>query len=55
MSQPNPLCVGIDVSKATLDIAASSDVAQFTVSNDSDGFNAIITGLRRHSVALVLM
>ncbi|SAV43512.1 transposase-like protein [Klebsiella quasipneumoniae] len=38
MSQPNPLCVGIDVSKATLDIAASSDVAQFTVSNDSDGF-----------------
>ncbi len=43
MSQPNPLCVGIDVSKATLDIATSSDVAQFTVSNDSDGFNAIIT------------
>ena len=55
MSQPNPLCVGIDVSKATLDIAASSDVAQFTVSNDSDSFNAISTGLRRHSVALVLM
>ena len=55
MSQPNPLCVGIDVSKATLDIAASSDIAQFTVSNDSDGFDAIITGLRRHSVALVLM
>ncbi|CAD5640280.1 transposase [Escherichia coli] len=48
MSLPNSLCVGIDVSKATLDIAASSDIAHFTVSNDSDGFDAIITGLRQH-------
>lgn len=55
MSQPNPLCVGIDVSKATLDIAASSDIAQFTVSNDSDGFEAIIAVLRKHAVSLVLM
>lgn len=55
MSQPNPLCVGIDVSKATLDIAASSDIAQFTVGNDSDGFDAIITELRKHSVELILM
>ncbi|WP_339053894.1 IS110 family transposase [Arsenophonus endosymbiont of Crataerina pallida] len=55
MSQPNPLCVGIDVSKATLDIAASCDIAQFTVSNDSDGFDAIIAELRKHSVVLVLM
>jgi transposase len=55
MSQPNPLCVGVDVSKATLDIAASSDIAQFTVSNDSDGFDAIIAVLRKHAVALVLM
>lgn len=55
MSQPNPLCVGIDVSKATLDIAASCDIAQFTVSNDSDGFEAIIVELSRHPVVLVLM
>lgn len=55
MSLPNPLCVGIDVSKATLDIAASSDIAQFTVSNDSGGFDTIIDALRKHSVALVLM
>ncbi|HCL5313077.1 TPA: IS110 family transposase [Salmonella enterica] len=55
MSLPNPLCVGIDVSKATLDIAASSDIAQFTVSNDSDGFDTIIDELRKHSVALVMM
>lgn len=55
MSQPNPLCVGIDVSKATLDIAASSYIEQFTVGNDSDGFDAIITELRQHSVELILM
>lgn len=55
MSQPNPLCVGIDVSKATLDIAAGSDIEQFTVSNSSDGFDAIIAGLKKHSVALILM
>lgn len=55
MSQPNPLCVGIDVSKATLDIAASSEFAQFTAGNDSDGFDVIIAELRKHSVALVLM
>lgn len=55
MSQPSPLCVGIDVSKATLDIAASSDIPQFTVSNDHDGFELIIAELRKQSVALVLM
>ncbi|EGI16316.1 transposase [Escherichia coli M605] len=37
MSLPNPLCVGIDVSKAILDIAAISEFAPFTMSNDADG------------------
>ncbi|EEX6977478.1 TPA: IS110 family transposase, partial [Escherichia coli] len=55
MSLPNPLCVGIDVSKATLDIAASTDITPFTVSNDYDGFDAIIAELREHSVALIMM
>lgn len=55
MSQPNPLCVGIDVSKATLDIAGSSAIEQFYVGNDGDGFDAIIAELRKHAVALVLM
>lgn len=30
MRLPNPLCVGIDVSKATLDIAATAEIEQFT-------------------------
>lgn len=56
MSQPNPLCVGIDVSKTTLDIAtANNEFAQFTAGNDTDGFELIIAELRKHSVALVLM
>ncbi|EDX7952701.1 IS110 family transposase [Salmonella enterica subsp. enterica serovar Minnesota] len=55
MSLPSPLCVGIDVSKATLDIAASSKIAQFSVANDTDGFDLIIAELRKHAVALVLM
>ncbi|ANM82797.1 hypothetical protein O9736_22280 [Escherichia coli] len=37
MSQPGSLCVDIDVSKAILDIAASSAIEQFSVGNDSDG------------------
>ncbi|WP_171455126.1 IS110 family transposase [Serratia marcescens] len=55
MSLPSPLCVGIDVSKATLDIAASSAIEQFSVANDADGFDSIIAELRKHNVALVLM
>ncbi|HGB5896251.1 TPA: IS110 family transposase [Salmonella enterica] len=55
MSLLGPLCVGIDVSKATLDIAASSAIAQFSVANDADGFDSIIAELRKHSVSLVLM
>ncbi|HAF2131472.1 TPA: IS110 family transposase, partial [Salmonella enterica] len=55
MSLPGPLCIGIDVSKATLDIAASSAIEPFSVANDTDGFDSIIAELRKHSVALVLM
>ncbi|MCV5720161.1 IS110 family transposase, partial [Escherichia coli] len=49
MSQPGSLCVDIDVSKAILDIAASSAIEQFSVGNDSDGFDAIIAELRMYA------
>ncbi|GCU71036.1 transposase [Escherichia coli] len=54
MSLPNPLCVEIDVSKSTLDIAATSEFGQFITGNDADGFDAIIAEPRKHSVALIL-
>ncbi|CBJ90918.1 transposase (fragment) [Xenorhabdus nematophila ATCC 19061] len=49
MSQPNPLCVGIDVSKASLDISVSSGAEVFTVGNDIDGFDAILFVLNPNS------
>lgn len=55
MNLPSPLCVGIDVSKATLDTAASSTISQFSVASDSNGFDSIIAELKKHAVALVLM
>jgi len=46
MSLPNPICVGIDVSKATLDVSIGTNISPFTVSNDTDGFDAIIFELK---------
>ncbi len=37
MSQPNPLCVGIDVSKTFLDVSIGTVMPPFTTSNDIDG------------------
>ncbi|MDC9589458.1 IS110 family transposase [Xenorhabdus sp. XENO-10] len=55
MSQPNPLCVGIDVSKASLDIAVSAGVEAFTTSNDSEGVDAIVSILKQQAIAPILM
>ncbi|OTA14135.1 IS110 family transposase [Xenorhabdus vietnamensis] len=55
MSLPNPLSVGIDVSKASLDITANKSVESFTVSNDIDGFDSIVSVLKQHTVSLILM
>lgn len=54
MSQPNSLCVGIDVSKASLDVFAGEDCI-FSESNDTDGFDAIQAALKKHAVSLILM
>ncbi|CAD5731900.1 hypothetical protein ACOYWO_000511 [Escherichia coli] len=55
MSLPNPLCVDTDVSKTTLDIAASNTIELFSVASDADGFDFIIAELRQHDMAFVLM
>lgn len=36
-------------------VAANSDMAQFSVSNDIDGFDVILTELKKHAVSLILM
>lgn len=59
MSQPNQrttfVTVGIDVSKATLDIGFSPMLPAITVTNDIDGFDALLTELVSHSVSLIVM
>ncbi|WFQ81067.1 hypothetical protein PXH59_08290 [Xenorhabdus sp. SF857] len=54
ISQPSPLCVDIDVSKASLDIAASTTISAFTISNDPDGFDVIVSTLKEHTISLIL-
>ncbi|MGM9925431.1 MAG: hypothetical protein ACI35R_14390 [Bacillus sp. (in: firmicutes)] len=55
MSLPNPLCVDTDVSKTTLDIAASNTIELFSVTSGADGVDFIIAELRQHDIAFVLM
>lgn len=55
MSGSNQRCAGIDVSKGTLDIAISATASQFTVPNDTDGFNQILIELKRNGTRLILM
>jgi transposase len=58
-SQPNststPLTIGIDVAKATLDIAIRLHVPPLSLTNDTEGFDALLTQLATHQVALVVM
>ncbi|WGL27182.1 IS110 family transposase [Pectobacterium brasiliense] len=55
MSLPDLLHIGIDVSKASLDIAMGSAFPPFSATNDLDGFDAIQAELAKHSVSLILM
>ncbi|WP_395971452.1 IS110 family transposase (plasmid) [Candidatus Arsenophonus nilaparvatae] len=59
MSQPNPIhpqvTVGVDVSKATLDIAIGQTKSPFRVSNDSKGFDLLLAELAKHPITLVIM
>ncbi|MEK0002332.1 hypothetical protein R1A49_23055 [Escherichia albertii] len=55
MSLPNPLCVDTDVSKTTLDIAASNTIELFFFASGADSFDFIIVELRQHDIAFVLM
>ena len=55
MSQPDLQCIGIDVAKATLDVAGTESLASFTVSNDGAGFAEITDRLSGRNISLVLM
>lgn len=55
MSQPNPICVGIDISKSSLDISLGDDIPAFSTGNDDIGFSEIISQLKHHEISIVLM
>ncbi len=55
MSQPDLQCIGIDVAKATLDVAATDEIIPFTVSNDTEGFKIITDKISGLNISLILM
>lgn len=50
-----PVTTGIDVAKAMLDIAIGVNVPPLSLTNDSEGFEALLGQLATHKVALVVM
>jgi transposase len=52
---PAPITVGIDVAKATLDIALGLNSPPLSLPNDVEGFDALLIQLQAHQVSLVLM
>ncbi|SNY66416.1 hypothetical protein SAMN02744778_02234 [Pantoea sp. GL120224-02] len=55
MSQPDLQCIGIDVAKATLDVASTEEIIPFTVSNDTAGFEVITKKISGLNISLILM
>ncbi|RDJ98942.1 IS110 family transposase [Paraburkholderia lacunae] len=55
MPDPKPITVGIDVSKATLDVAIGVKAKPLSVSNTTDGFDTLLEELARHQVALIVL
>ncbi|EUC13651.1 UNVERIFIED_ORG: transposase [Burkholderia sp. CF145] len=55
LPDPKPITVGIDVSKATLDIAIGVKATPLSVSNKTDGFDTLLEELARHRVALIVL
>jgi transposase len=50
-----PITVGIDVAKDTLEVAVGLNVPSLNLTNDIEGFDALLTQLAAHRVALVVM
>ena len=52
---PEPIHVGIDVAKDTLEVAFGLEAATRSFANDDDGHEALVTALNAHSVELIVM
>ena len=54
-STSTPVTVGIDVAKATLDIAIGLNAPPLSLANDTEGFDTLLAQLATHKVALVVL
>jgi len=54
-STSTPVTIGIDVAKATLDIAIGLNAPPLSLTNDPEGFDTLLAQLAAHKVALVVM
>lgn len=52
---PEPLYVGIDVAKETLEVALGTGGAVQTFTNDPEGHDALLAVLKKHPVALIVL
>jgi transposase len=52
---PEPIHVGIDVAKDTLEVACGSEAITQSFANDDAGHEALVTALRDHRVDLIVM
>lgn len=52
---PEPIHVGIDVAKETLEVAFGPEATTQAFANDDDGHEALITALKAHHVELIVM
>jgi len=52
---PEPIHVGIDVAKDTLEVACGPDAATQSFTNDDAGHEALVSALRAHCVDLIVM
>lgn len=52
---PEPIHVGIDVAKDTLEVAFGSEAETLSFTNDDDGHETLVTALRSHPVDLIVM
>ena len=54
-NMPEPIHVGIDVAKDTLEVAKGSEASTHSFANDDAGHDALVSALRGHSVDLIVM
>ena len=52
---PEPICVGIDVAKDTLEVAFGAQEATQCFANDDDGHEVLVAALAAHRVELIVM